>query len=121
MRDNNRTTFFERKSWYYRTKTLNEDGTIKYGKKGGFKSQEEAERNYKIWKKQFEKEYKEYIKVSQKDPNLTLVDYLNHWFSDIYSKRIEPSTKMVSKYTLQYYISLHRSRCKNKICKYRVF
>lgn len=56
MRDNNRTTFFERKSWYYRTKTLNEDGTIKYGKKGGFKSQEEAERSYKIWKKQFEKE-----------------------------------------------------------------
>lgn len=104
MRDNNRTTFFERKSWYYRTKTLNEDGTIKYGKKGGFKSQEEAERSYKIWKKQFEKEYKEYKKVSQKDPNLTLVDYLNHWFSDIYSKRIEPSTKMVSKYTLQYYI-----------------
>lgn len=40
--------FFERGSWYHRTKTLDDTGKIKYGKKGGFASQKEAEENY--WK-----------------------------------------------------------------------
>ena len=36
--------FFERGSWYHRTKTLNKDGTVKYGKKGGFESEQDAVR-----------------------------------------------------------------------------
>lgn len=35
-REKKSVAFFERNSWYHRIKTLNEDGTIKYGKKGGF-------------------------------------------------------------------------------------
>ena len=35
--------FFERNSWYHRTKALQDNGIVKYGKKGGFSSQAEAE------------------------------------------------------------------------------
>ena len=31
--------FYERNSWYHRTKTLLDNGIVKYGKKGGFLSQ----------------------------------------------------------------------------------
>jgi len=32
--NNKKIAFFERNSWYHRTKTLMPDHTIKYGKKG---------------------------------------------------------------------------------------
>lgn len=35
--------FFERNSWYHRTKALQDNGIVKYGKKGGVSSQAEAE------------------------------------------------------------------------------
>jgi hypothetical protein len=35
--------FFEAGSWYHRVKILQEDGTTKYSKKGGFATHEEAE------------------------------------------------------------------------------
>ena len=38
--------FFERGSWYHRTKTLKEDYSVVYGKAGGFQSDEEAEKDY---------------------------------------------------------------------------
>ena len=38
--------FFERNSWYHRTKVLEDNGTVKYGKIGGFASQAEAEKSY---------------------------------------------------------------------------
>ena len=43
--------FFERGSWYHRTKTLKEDGTVKYGKKGGFESEQDAVKAYKLAEK----------------------------------------------------------------------
>ena len=104
MRDNNRTTFFERKSWYHRTKILNEDGTIKYGKKGGFQTQEEAEKSYKKWKSEFEKEIKEHEKSKSVNPNITLKTYLNDWFNNIFCKRIESTTQLVAKHILYSYI-----------------
>ena len=45
--------FFERISWYHRIKILNENGTVKYGKKGGFSSREEAEKSYRIYEEEF--------------------------------------------------------------------
>ena len=44
--------FFENGSWYHRTKTLNNDYTVKYGKKGGFKTKEEAEESFQKYDKQ---------------------------------------------------------------------
>ena len=50
--EENRVVFFEGKSWYHRTKELQDDLTTKYGKKGGFETPEEAEKNllFYIWK-----------------------------------------------------------------------
>ena len=44
MSKEKRVVFFEGKSWYHRTKELQDDLTTKYGKKGGFAPPEEAEK-----------------------------------------------------------------------------
>ncbi len=46
MSKEKRVVFFEGKSWYHRTKELQDDLTTKYGKKGGFETPEEAEKSY---------------------------------------------------------------------------
>ena len=48
--------FFERGSWYHRTKILQEDYTVTYGKKGGFKTKEEAEESYAKYNNEYEKQ-----------------------------------------------------------------
>nr|WP_288837495.1 hypothetical protein [uncultured Blautia sp.] len=45
MSKEKRVVFFEGKSWYHRTKELQDDLTTKYGKKGGFETPEEAEKS----------------------------------------------------------------------------
>ena len=45
--------FFERNTWNHRTKKLLPDYTIKYGKKGGFETAEEAEKAYQEHIKEF--------------------------------------------------------------------
>ena len=44
MSKEKRVVFFEGKSWYHRTKELQDDLMTKYGKKGGFETPEEAEK-----------------------------------------------------------------------------
>ena len=46
MEKNKKIAFFERGSWYDRTKSYDENFMVKYGKKGGFKTAEEAEASY---------------------------------------------------------------------------
>ena len=46
--------FYENGSWYHRTKVLYEDGTVKYSKKGGFKTKAAAEKSYKEYEKNFQ-------------------------------------------------------------------
>ena len=50
--------FWERGSWYHRTKALREDGTTKYGKKGGFATAEEAEASYQQYEAEYTKAYR---------------------------------------------------------------
>lgn len=89
--------FFERGSWYHRTKEITEDNSIKYGKIGGFQSKEEAEESYYIHKDNFEKSC---VLNNINDPNLTFKDYLIYWFDNIYSPIVEPSTRMVTAYAI---------------------
>lgn len=96
---NNKTiAFFERNSWYHRTKTLMPDNTVKYGKKGGFKTEEEAEESYKKLNCEFEKTIAKSIIKNKMDVNLK--DYLIYWLENIYSSRTEVSTQMLGAYTL---------------------
>lgn len=84
MSKNKSVAFYERGSWYHRTKELQEDYKVKYGKKGGFKTQEEAEESYK-------KENDEFIKTLTAnhlmiDKEVMLSDYLIYWFECVFKE-----------------------------------
>lgn len=96
----NSTAFFENNSWYHRTKTLQADGTIKYSKKGGFTSSKEAEKSYKQHEAEFKKAYRSYHLANQINTEVMLKDYLIYWFEEIFSERIETTTRMVGAYAI---------------------
>ena len=86
--------FFERGSWYHRTKSFDDKGKIKYGKKGGFATQKEAEANYWLCLQEFEK--KQLLNNTRFDKNIFLADYLILWFEKEFSPRIQNTTRMVT-------------------------
>lgn len=90
--------FFERTSWFHRTKTLMPDHTIKYGKKGGFKTEKEAEESYYKMNEEFEKSMAKTFIQNKHEVNFK--DYLIYWFENIYSTRVENSTIALGAYTL---------------------
>lgn len=95
-----RVVFFEGKSWYHRTKELQDDLTTKYGKKGGFETPEEAEKSYWEYEKKYQDRQRELQIAKMKKTDVMLGDYLEYWFEHIFSPRIETTTKMVGAYTL---------------------
>ena len=90
--------FLENGSWYHRTKVMNEDYTVGYGKKGGFKTQEEAEESYYKYENEFK--LKSAGNILKLDDDVTFKSYLIYWFENIYSTRIETTTKMVGAYSV---------------------
>lgn len=94
--------FFERNSWHYRTKVLQEDYSVKYGKVGGFQTAEEAEQAYRAHMEEFERA-KEMRMLSQ-DKEITLKSYLLYWFESIYSVRIKGTTRYLSSYVLDTFL-----------------
>lgn len=90
--------FFEAGSWYHRVKVLREDGTTGYTKKGGFATVEEAERSYKQCEEEFARAYRHYHVVSSAD--IEFRDYLIYWLEEIYTLRIENTTRMLASYVL---------------------
>lgn len=80
--ENKSVAFFERGSWYHRTKELQDDYKVKYGKKGGFKTREEAEESYKKYNEEFIKELTaNHLMI---DKEVMLVDYLIYWFEYVF-------------------------------------
>ncbi len=96
----NSAAFFENNSWYHRTKTLCEDGSIKYSKKGGFATSEEADKSYKQHEAEFKKAYRAYHLANQINTEVMLKDYLIYWFEEVFSQRIETTTRMVGAYAI---------------------
>lgn len=94
--------FYERGSWYHRTKILQEDYSVKYGKTGGFSSDVEAEEAYKQHIAEFEQAMEARLLVQGKD--ISLKDYLVYWFQSIFSDRVESTTQYVSAYVLYTFI-----------------
>lgn len=85
--------FFERGSWYHRTKSIDGNGKIKYGKRGGFASQKEAEENYWRCLEEFEKSC---LSMAERNSgNITLGNYLKIWFEKDFSPLIRNTTRMV--------------------------
>lgn len=94
--------FFENNGWYHRTKTLQTDGTVKYGKKGGFADAKEAERSYRQHEAAFKEDYRRFHITSRVDGNISLRDYLLYWFEDVYSERVESTTRMAGAYAIHH-------------------
>lgn len=92
--------FFERGSWYHRTKTLKEDGTVKYGKKGGFESEQDAVKAYKLAEKEFKQQQRKLMMEGKNRQEVMLKDYLIYWFEEVFSHRIKNTTKMIGAYVL---------------------
>lgn len=92
--------FFERNSWYHRTKVLEDDGTVKYGKIGGFASQDEAEKSYWKYQEEFNIQQRKRQLSSKGNREVLFKDYLIYWFEEVFSKRVENTTRMVGAYAL---------------------
>mgnify|MGYP005772859913 FL=1 len=96
MAKNKKVAFFERGSWYHRTKFYDENFMVKYGKKGGFKTAEEAEASYYKYLSAFETQKKELQK--RRDSSIYLKEYLQVWLNQ--QKNFASSMVQVYQYVL---------------------
>ena len=102
MAKNKSKAFFYMGSWYHRTKFLRKDFSIGYSKKGGFKTQKEAEESYERMRKEFEENKRKWNPCI--DKNILLADYLNYWFNRVHVPTVDSATRMVEEITLNYYV-----------------
>ena len=98
MANRRSSVFFEAGSWYHRLKLLQDDGTTKYTKKGGFNTKQEAELSGQKCEAEYQKAYRAYHAAKSSD--MKLDDYLRYWMEQIYSVRIEGTTLRVAYYVL---------------------
>ena len=92
--------FYEETSWFHRVKLLQPDGSVKYSKRGGFQSEAEAEASYYKYEEEFKKASRVYQMSAKPNADVDLKDYLLYWFEDVFSQRIENTTRMVCAYVL---------------------
>lgn len=90
--------FFERNTWNHRTKKLLPDYTVKYGKKGGFATAEEAEKAYQEHMKEFEQKMN--MTFLEIDKEVTLKNFLLYWYVSMFSERVRSTTRYVVGYVL---------------------
>ena len=96
-----------KRQWYHRTKTLQADGSIKYSKKGGFATSKEADKSYDQCEAAFTKAYRAYQIAHQVNKEIMLKDYLIYWFEEVFSQRVESTTRMVGAYAIYDLIMPH--------------
>ena len=96
----NSVAFWERGSWHHRTKELLENGKTKYGKKGGFKTPEEAEESYWIYLEKFNESVRRF-NTTVVDKEIMFKDYLYFWLENVYSERAEDSSVFVATYAIK--------------------
>lgn len=92
--------FFEGNSWFHRIKVLRADGSTNYTKKGGFSSAEEAEQSYFLCEEEYKKACRAYQMSRKVDVDIGLGDYLKYWMEDVYTPRVQNTTRMIAAYVL---------------------
>ena len=92
--------FYEGSSWFHRVKLLHPDGTVEYTKRGGFQSAEEAEISYLKYEEEFKKASRRFEAKKKKNADIGVRDYLIYWFEDVFSERVENTTRMLYAYVL---------------------
>lgn len=91
---------FNGSSWSHPIKVLQEDGSTKYLKRAGFKTKEEAETSCQNYEEQYAESVKAYQLNHVVDRDIGTIEYLKYWFEDIFSLRVQSSTRMVEAYVL---------------------
>lgn len=89
---------FMRGSYYHKIRTLQEDGTIKHGRKGGFKSEAEAAESYKKYEEDFLRANRAYQVKHSRDFGIR--DYLIYWLEEVYVHRIANTTRELAAHVL---------------------
>lgn len=110
--------YFDGSSWCHSSKILQKNGSIKYEEVTGFKTEQEAKDNYNKLSKQFEKQRKNYW-ASHFNKDMMFKPYIEYWYENIYSPRIESTTQMLGAYivynlilpNVQYDIKLKQVTC----------
>ncbi len=98
VKNNKSPAFFEGSSWFHRVKVLQPDGTTKYSKRGGFATPEEAEQSFRKCEEEYTKAYRIFYAHSHKDVDLK--NYLIYWLEEIYTPRIENTTRVLANFIL---------------------
>jgi len=114
MAKNKSKAFYYKDSWYHRTKFLRKDFSMGYSKKGGFKTQKEAEESYERMLKEFEENKRKWNPCT--DQNILLTDYLNYWFNRVHIPTVDSATRMVEEITLNCYILPHVDDIQLRLC-----
>ena len=114
MAKNKSKAFYYKGSWYHRTKFLRKDFSMGYSKKGGFKTQKEAEESYERMHKEFEENKRKRNPCT--DKNILLADYLNYWFNRVHIPTVDSATRMVEEITLNCYIQPHVDDIQLRLC-----
>lgn len=91
---------YDGSTWFHRVKLLQPDGSTKYSTRRGFSTQEEAEISYEKYDAEYKKDVRKYQMVKNCDSEIGLKDYLIYWFEEVFSERIEATTRMIGAYTL---------------------
>lgn len=63
MANKNSIAYFEAGSWYHRVKLLQEDGSTKYSKRGGFRTEKEAEISCRKCEEEFQNAYRTFYAI----------------------------------------------------------
>lgn len=95
---------FNGKSWCHNIKLLSDDGKIKYSKRAGFQTSEEALQSAVSYEERFKEDLRKFHLKNKIDFDITLKDYLIYWYDEIYSSRVEATARMLGQYTLYYLI-----------------
>lgn len=114
MAKNKSKAFFYMGSWYHRTKFLRKDFSIGYSKKGGFKTQKEAEESYERMLKEVEENKRKWNPCT--DKNILFADYLNYWFNRVHVPTVDSATRMVEEITLNCYILPYVDDIQLRLC-----
>lgn len=119
MAQNKSKAFFYMGSWYHRTKFLRKDFSIGYSKKGGFKTQKEAEESYERMLKELEENKRNWNPCT--DRNILLADYLNYWFNRAHIPTVDSATRMLGEIVLNQYLLPHITDIPLRVCNAEYF
>ena len=96
--------YYNGKSWCHNIKILDEEGNVKYSKRAGFRTPEEAMKSAADYEEAYKEERRKYHLKNKIDINVSIKDYLIYWFDEVYSSRVEATSRMIGQYALYYLI-----------------